>query len=164
LQKSNIEFLIIDNDIKNNKNYTLSIIYNILQLYNVKIILINSTNDKELIKNAFSIGITYFMLKNNYTEFPKILLQIHNKELPYFPILEDYKKLKRNEQLSLLSPAEKELFNLIEQGFSQSEIINILFKSENTIKSQKKKILRKLNVTCCKEAVKKIHSNGVIIM
>ena len=65
----------------------------------------------------------------------------------YFPILSE----ERNEELLLedftqeygLSPREKEVFSLIKEGRSNSEIASDLYISENTVKFHIKNILKK---------------------
>lgn len=48
--------------------------------------------------------------------------------------------------LELLSKREKEVVDLIGQGYSNGDIANILFISEHTVKDHTKNIYKKMNV------------------
>lgn len=65
----------------------------------------------------------------------------------YFPILSEEKNaellLEDFSQQYGLSPREKEVFSLIKEGRSNSEIAGDLYISENTVKFHMKNILRK---------------------
>ena len=65
----------------------------------------------------------------------------------YFPILPEEKNaellLEDFTQAYGLSPREKEVFSLIKEGRSNSEIANDLYISENTVKFHIKNILKK---------------------
>ena len=93
---------------------------------------------------------------------PKIIRRSLYGNSPLQIVLEDYIKLKREEQLKDLTPAEKEIYELIESGHSQSQIGDKLSKTENTLKSQVKKILKKLGVSSRKEAIIKVKTKGII--
>lgn len=70
--------------------------------------------------------------------------------------LQEYVYLKRQYVLRVLSPAEMEIFNLLEQGYTRSQIPKKLWKSENTVRNQIKSIYAKLGVSSTKEAIEKI--------
>ena len=77
-------------------------------------------------------------------------------------LIDDFNKLKKQEQLKDLTNAEKDLFELLEKGYSRSEIQEKLIKTENTIKTQIKNILKKLGVKNTKEAVRKVQTRGIL--
>jgi Response regulator containing a CheY-like receiver domain and an HTH DNA-binding domain len=76
-------------------------------------------------------------------------------------LINEFSRLKKEEQLQDLSTPEKEIFNLIEQGYTQAAIGQKLFKTQNTIKTQIKSILKKLKVKNTKEAVEKVRLKGI---
>ena len=76
-------------------------------------------------------------------------------------LLDDYHKLKQEEELKSLSPSEREVFDLIEQGNTQNEIGKKLFKSEQTLKNQVHSILKKLGVRSSKDAIEKVKKMGI---
>jgi DNA-binding CsgD family transcriptional regulator len=62
------------------------------------------------------------------------------------------------EDYSLLTAREKEIMQMVSQGFSSKEIASKLFISKHTVESHRKRILRKLNV---KNAPQMVHQSIV---
>jgi len=77
-------------------------------------------------------------------------------------LLHEYSRLKKEEQMSDLTVAEKEVFELLSVGYTKPEIEAKLFKTDNTVKSQVKRILQKLGVKSSKDAVVKVKSGGIL--
>lgn len=71
-------------------------------------------------------------------------------------LLKEFRRLKREERLQPLTPAEREVFELIEDGRTQAEIGRKLFKSESTLKNQVNRILKKLGASSSREAVRRL--------
>lgn len=90
-----------------------------------------------------------------------VIREVYNGISPIDVLLEDYRMLKEEKQLSVLSPSEKEIFDLIQKGFQRNEIPEMLCKSENTVKSQIKSIIRKFDASCVSEVIKKVKSKGL---
>lgn len=139
-------------------------IYAAAEIYNfstAKIIMLTSLNESDIIMDSFKAGAVNFILKDNYNEISKAIVSIYNKTTPIELVLKDYLKLKEEEQLKELTPAEKEIFELIKSGYTQQNIKSKLFKSENTIKKQVGMILKKLGVKSSREAIKKVKMKGL---
>lgn len=66
---------------------------------------------------------------------------------------EECRILKEKLFLKQFTKAEKEVFALALDGHSISEMQNILYKQEDTIKTQRRSILQKLNVSSMSEAI-----------
>ena len=66
---------------------------------------------------------------------------------------EECKILKEKLFLKQLTPSEQDVFALALDGYSITEMQDILFKEESTIKNQRGSILQKLNVSSMKEAI-----------
>jgi len=66
---------------------------------------------------------------------------------------EECKILKEKLFLKQFTKAEKEVFALALDGHSISEMQKILYKQEDTIKTQRRSILQKLNASSMSEAV-----------
>lgn len=60
---------------------------------------------------------------------------------------------QRKTFLKQLTVSEQDIFALALDGHSVKEMQNILFKEENTIKTQRRSILQKLNASSMKEAI-----------
>ncbi|MCM3308648.1 response regulator transcription factor [Priestia megaterium] len=66
---------------------------------------------------------------------------------------EECQMLKEKLFLKQLTSSEQEVFTLALDGYSITEMQDILFKEESTIKNQRRSILQKLNVSSMKEAI-----------
>jgi len=66
---------------------------------------------------------------------------------------EECRILKEKLFLKKFTKAEKEVFALALDGHSISEMQSILYKEENTIKTQRRSILQKLNASSMSEAI-----------
>lgn len=118
--------------------------------------------DDEIITDSFTAGAVNYISKENYEEIPNAIRAAFHNDSPIEVLLGEYSKLKRNEQLKDLSSSEKQVFDLLEQGYSKARIESTLFKTANTVKSQVRQILRKLGVSNSKEAVFKVKTKGLL--
>jgi DNA-binding NarL/FixJ family response regulator len=152
-----IDILIMDINLSGNKSDGILAALEIMQFTKIKIIMLTSLNNEELITDSFAIGAVNYISKSDYREIPNAIHDAYKNSSPFQVLIKDYCRLKSEEHLNFLTPAEKEIFKLLEQGYSKSQIEKELYKSPNTLKTQIKGILSKLGVVNCKEAVKKVH-------
>lgn len=73
---------------------------------------------------------------------------------------EECRILKEKLFLKQFTKAEKEVFALALDGHSISEMQNILYKQEDTIKTQRRSILQKLNASSMSEAIQQFKNIG----
>lgn len=73
---------------------------------------------------------------------------------------EECRILKEKLFLKQFTKAEKEVFALALDGHSISEMQKILYKQEDTIKTQRRSILQKLNASSMSEAVQQFKNIG----
>ncbi|MED4141143.1 LuxR C-terminal-related transcriptional regulator [Priestia megaterium] len=73
---------------------------------------------------------------------------------------EECRILKEKLFLKQFTLAEKEVFALALDGHSISEMQSILYKEENTIKTQRRSILQKLNASSMSEAIQQFKNIG----
>ncbi|MFL0575028.1 helix-turn-helix transcriptional regulator [Priestia megaterium] len=93
----------------------------------------------------------------------KLLIGIENILSVASDLVQEVDRLKRVEEecqilkeklfLKQLTSSEQDIFALAIDGHSVKEMQDILFKEENTIKTQRRSILQKLNVSSMKEAI-----------
>lgn len=129
---------------------------------NTKIIMLSSHQEEDVVLNSFTAGAINILPKDDWRSVVDAINLAKTENSPYEVLLKDYSRLKQEEQLKLLSDSEREVFRLLENGYSRSRIQNELYKSENTIKTQIKSILKKMGVSNVGLAVKKVHQNGLI--
>lgn len=129
----------------------------------LKIIMVTSLKEKEIVYNSVLAGAVNYISKENYLQIPNAIREAYNNIFsPMVALKDEISRLRRSEILQRLSASEKEVFELLEQGYTQSQVETILFKSHNTIKSQVKSILRKFDMKSIKDIIRYIGLNGLI--
>lgn len=163
LAKANLfDVILMDINLNENKRDGILAAVEILQSVKTKIIMLTSLKDSEIITDSFTAGAVNFISKEKYFEIPNAIRNTYYNDSPIEIMLNEFTKLKRDEQLKDLSNSEKQVFELLEQGYSKSGIESELYKTANTVKSQVKNILRKLGVGSSKEAVLKVRTMGLL--
>lgn len=156
------DVIIMDINLNENKCDGISAAVEILQFAKVKIIMLTSLTKEEIILDSFTAGAVNYISKEKYLEIPNAIRSAFYGGSPFEVLLIGFSQLKRNEQLKDLTPCEKQIYELLEQGHSKSKIEAELYKTANTVKSQIKQILRKLCVNSSKEAVQKVKTKGLM--
>lgn len=126
-----------------------------------KVIMLTAFDDRDLIYRSFNAGAVNYINKTDYDSIPHVIRSSYKKRTPVEVLLQDYYRLRKEEQLSSLTPAEREIFNLMEEGYTQSKMMKHSFKSERTIKNQVNRILKKLGVKSSKDALEKVRRRGL---
>jgi NarL family two-component system response regulator LiaR len=132
------------------------------QIRKVKIIMLTSLNNEKIITDSFAAGAVNYIEKTNFREIPSLIRNVHCHTSPVEILLQDYYRLKRMELLGALTSAEREIFELVDSGMTQSQIEKKLYKSPSTLKTQIGNILKKLGVSSSKEAVMKVRMLGIV--
>ena len=133
----------------------------IKQIQQVKIIMMTSNSDEDVVKKAVIAGASNYILKEDFRQIPSAIRSTYHEKSPLEAVLRDYSKLKELEQLEQLTPTEKQIFILIEKGHGKEQICNDLCISEGTLKKHISNILKKFDVGSMKEAIRMIKGQGV---
>ncbi len=139
-------------------------IYTALELHEIhpaKIIMLTSVTDDRVMTQAFTAGAVNYIEKPRFKDLPHAIRTAHRHPAAMDALLREFSRLKREEQLKALTPAEREVYELIEEGYTQSEIERKLFKAESTLKNQVNKMLKKLGAKSSKEAVELVKRKGL---
>ncbi|MEF2967463.1 response regulator transcription factor [Paenibacillus sp. M1] len=108
----------------------------------VKIIMLTSITDSEVIMKSFRLGAMNYINKSSYQDILQAVREANSGRASIHP---DAARTMRSEvQLMELSPTEREVFELRRNGLSKREISERLHKSTNTIKTQLRSIKNKL--------------------
>lgn len=134
----------------------------LLDVRPAKVIMLTSLEDEAVITQAFTAGAVQYVVKSEYRQLPTTIRGAMRGTNPMEALLKEFARLKREEQLKELTGAERELFELLEQGYTQPQIGRKLFKAESTLKNQVNKMLKKLRVRSSKEAVEKVRRKGLM--
>ena len=157
-----VDIVLMDINLKGNESDGIIAALEIAQSNHAKIIMLTGIDDAVTIMDSFTAGAVHYVLKENYLEIPNTIRLLSKNNVPYEILMKEFSRLKKEEQLQDLSYPEKEVFYLVEQGYTQAEIGQKLYKTQNTIKTQIKSMLKKLKVNNMKEAVQKIKSKGIL--
>lgn len=128
----------------------------------LKYIFLTSVEDQEVILKSYTAGASRYVLKSDYHELVAVIINVMKQGTdPLDTLLEEYRRLVEVQILSPLTAAEREIFEQLQLGKSRSEIVEVLGKTEDTVKTQIKAILRKLHVSTTKEALEKVKRGGL---
>lgn len=151
-----LDVAVMDMNLTENKFDGLTVAIDICHIQPMKVIMLTSFNEEDLIKKAFSAGAVNYISKTKFMELPQAIRSSHRQQSPFDVLVRDYVRLKREEQLHMLTPAERDIFRLVEEGNTNADIQKKLYKSESTIKNHVNAILKKLGAHSMKEAVGKV--------
>lgn len=156
-----IDVLLMDINLNGNKCDGIFAVTEILEIKELKIIMLTSLTSDDIIKDSFTAGAVNYVLKEDYKEIPHIIKRCFKDKTPFEIVLDEYKKYKRDEQLKELTNSEKEVFSYLEKGYSYTQIQETLYKSRNTVKTQIRSILSKMKVKTYKDAIIKVRTGGL---
>ena len=133
----------------------------------LKIIIFSSYNNKKLLEKAQALNVNGYLLKSTDEEtFRAAILAVMKGEF-YFDVqtVEGHEResdIHRFNHIEELSVREKELASLIISGNNEQELAELLFISKNTVRTHKKNIFRKLNVSGTFGLIKYIQANSEV--
>ncbi|OME95239.1 MULTISPECIES: response regulator transcription factor [Paenibacillus] len=127
-----------------------------------KAIMLTSLGDELAIMQSFTAGAINYIEKSRFKELPAAIRSAVFHPGSMEVLLKEFARLKREEQLRGLTPAEREVFDLLDEGYTHSQMEQKLFKTESTLKNQINKILKKLGVRSSREAVEKVRRKGIV--
>ncbi|WP_337098586.1 response regulator transcription factor [Paenibacillus sp. YIM B09110] len=139
-----------------------------------RIIMLTSMEEKELIFRSFQAGAIDYQIKSDFETLPAAVRAAYAKqstisaaaaeqmrgEFRRLKLVEREFEVKKVEDL--ITPSELQLLNLIDQGYSQTQIADKLVVSLRTVKNHVNHILKKLHLPGSKEAAKKVKDLGLL--
>ncbi|MBB6669810.1 response regulator transcription factor [Cohnella nanjingensis] len=132
-----------------------------LEIRPMRVVMLTSDTDEKTMTDAFTAGAVQYLEKSRYRELPHAIRGVYHHPGAMEALLKEFARLKREEQLKPLTPAEREVYEMIERGYTHPQIEKRLYKAESTLKNQVNKILKKLQVRSGKEAVDKVRRKGL---
>jgi DNA-binding NarL/FixJ family response regulator len=129
----------------------------VLEQNSLKIIMLASSDDGEWISSAIQAGVKNVVLKSCFRELPLIIREAYfDREFIHIHTLQQLRdeisRLKKIEGEWILTRTEREVLQLIGQGFTRRQVMQALHVSENTVKSHVFHLTKKLKVKSGKEA------------
>jgi len=122
------------------------------------ILVISMHNKLSVIRRCKNLNIEGYILKDDHNLIIKVVKELANGGEFYSPkVLKtlDILKIKEN----VLTPKEEQIITLLANGKSNQEIADELFISYNTIKTHRKNINRKLQLSTVADIIKYYYEN-----
>lgn len=127
-----------------------------------KVIIITMYNRKQFIRELFEVGADGCILKSNSGKELLTAIERVISGKTYFDQLNDFIDAPKEFKEFRLSEREIEIIDLIAEGFTSKEIATRLFISEHTVKTHRKNIFQKTNVSDSDELIKWAMNNKLI--
>ncbi|ANE46358.1 regulator [Paenibacillus swuensis] len=156
-----LDVVLMDINLTGNLPDGIHVAAEMLDIRPLKMIMLTSLEDESVITKAFTAGAVDYVSKTNYKHLPHAIRTAVLHGTPMEALLKEFSRLKKEEQLQALTPAEREVYDLLEQGYTKPQMERKLFKTESTLKNQINKLLKKLGVRSGKEAVEKVRRKGL---
>ncbi len=163
LQREQPDVILMDVNMpgSNGLNATISIHEKYPQ---IKILVLSMYNTREIILSMYRVGAVGYILKNaSKDELIKAIKEVH-AGANYFSV-DVSNEVLRDEQFhqnQILSEREIEIIRLVSTGINNEQIAEKLFLSKHTVKTHRKNILAKLNMTSTAELIKYSSDMGLL--
>lgn len=148
------DMALIDLNLSITNHDGIKVLTELKKIKDVPSIIITWIEDPNSILEAFNKGAVFYVLKKFINILPQTIRSIYYNPFPLNILLDHYHDNLYKLRISDLTDAEKEVFFLLEKGFSTSQIANIRKKSPDTINTQVRSILNKLDIKSRKEIKK----------
>lgn len=146
-QTNSVDVAIVDIMLGTNSYEGLDTASELKRMGLFNIIMLTGLDERETILDSFDKGAINYILKTSYKDIPGAVRDAFYKNASIHSDVSQLliSELKKERLLNkILTPAEREVYELREKGMSRAEIAKHLFKSVETVKTQIKKINSKL--------------------
>lgn len=141
-----IDVFLIDINLNDVNDNGISLTAKLRLKFDVPILMLTCLNDESTVESAFSAGANYYILKENYKNIPDAIRNIINKEFNPADILaKRYRLHSRTTEISLISPIEANIFDLLKKENDGTRVSQLLNKSPNAVISKISNIKRKID-------------------
>jgi DNA-binding NarL/FixJ family response regulator len=111
-----------------------------------KIIMLTSWDEKDIILECFDTGVVNYITKTSYRDIPNAIREAFRGKVSLHADVTNVLvgELRKERKVKILTPTEREVYTLKEQGLNKSQIADKLYKSVETIKRQLRIIKSKM--------------------
>lgn len=145
---SNIDVALMDLTLSDDEDFSgLKVASRLYKNGLKKIIMLTSWDDPAIILESFDNGATNYIKKNSYSNIPKAIREAYYDQVSIHADISTLiiNELRMERKARVLTPAEREVYKLKEQGLTKTQIAQKLYKSVETIKKHLKMIKSKIN-------------------
>jgi len=133
-----------------------------------RVVLLSMYKSREYIREAVRAGVRGYVLKEDAAE--ELVEAIHKVARGGYhfapPILEEIVTSARSgfsdSRLERLTPREREVLQLIAEGYTNEEIAKLIYRSPETVRSHRASIMKKLNLHNVAELVRFAIAQGLV--
>lgn len=127
-----------------------------------KVIILTMYAQKSFVEEIIKIGIDGCLLKNNTgKELSDAIARVHSGK-SYYDQIQNFTKDDSGTKEYPLSEREVEIIRKLGDGLTSSQISDVLFISEHTVKTHRKNILKKLDLHSSSELIQYALNQGII--
>ena len=146
LEHNAIDVVLQDLYLTDDKYDGIQAIDAILKIQPVKIIVLTSYKDQELVVAAFKAGAVNYINKQYIREIPDRIRDTYGNDSRLEDLLAEFRRMAEELRLQVLSPMERKVYDLRQQGYTYRQIEAELHIETRTIKNHINHILKKLKV------------------
>lgn len=155
------DFIVIDLQLDQTKEDGFKVYNELKKERDIQAIFLTSNEDPNIMYNTFLRGGYSYIPKNYLNVLPQTIYYLHKNPVPKIFMNAVHDRLKKF-SLVVLTYAEKNVFDLLRQGFKPGEISNNLNITLYTVRSHIRNVLKKLEVKSYKEAIRKLYNEDEI--
>lgn len=146
LEHHDIDVVLQDLYLTDDKYDGIQAIAAILKIRPVKIIVLTSFKDQELVVAAFKAGAVNYINKQYIREIPDRIRDTYGNDSRLEDLLAEFRRMAEELRLQVLSPMERKVYDLRKQGYRYRQIEAELHIETQTIKNHINHIKKKLKV------------------
>jgi NarL family two-component system response regulator LiaR len=144
IEQQDIDVVIQDLYLTDDKYDGILAIEALLNIKPVKIIVLTSFKDQELVLAAFKAGAVNYINKQYIREIPDRIRDTYRNDSRLEDLLAEFRRMAEELRLQVLSPMERKVYDLRKQGYTYRQIEAELQIETRTIKNHINHILKKL--------------------
>ncbi|MCG7215354.1 response regulator transcription factor [Paenibacillus mucilaginosus] len=124
-----------------------------------QVIVTSQSADQQSLRKLMYSYLTFHLFKNQIDQLTTMVRFLYYHSCPLHMLLQDYRRLKQEEKLRILTKSERSILEMVSQGYKQREIADELQVSLQTIKLHINRILKKFGARNCQQALKKLQNS-----
>ncbi|MCY9668708.1 response regulator transcription factor [Paenibacillus alginolyticus] len=133
----------------------------------MKIIMLTSVEERDVIIDAFTIGVLNYVNKTHYKDIPSAIRDAHHNIASIHPdaaasLRREVAHLRRKELQQLLTPMEKEILLFLGNGYTRRQTAQALNITTNTVKFHIRQLIKKIGGRTGRDVADKIKRRGLL--
>lgn len=167
VQKLDIDVVLMDAMLNGNSMTSLDTAMEIYTLRTSKMIMLTFQDQRDVILEAFSNGVTDVIVNAQTEEISAAIRAVYGDcSSIHFAaarvLRNEFMRMKRRELRTSLTATEYGILQLIHEGHTQTEISKLLHISESTVKKHANKTIKKMGTSTSRAAAHKARMKGIL--